>query len=186
MSLLKYTTSVTAVQASIKIVKIFLNQCMHFEDFSIKSTWSFFATSHGKSPCDGLGGTIKHLTARASLQRTSSNQIMTARQVVKFCQDEILGITTIFIPTEAAEQRRNLMKARYSYTRTIPGTRSFHYFLPVDNNTIKAKRIAEDEEFALTFQFKKETRNERKIDVNISNYIACTYDSSAWIGVVLP
>ena len=28
-----------------------------------------FATSHGKGPCDGIGGTVKRLATRASLQR---------------------------------------------------------------------------------------------------------------------
>ena len=33
--------------------------------------WHLFATSHGKSPCDGIGGTVKSSLARASLQNTS-------------------------------------------------------------------------------------------------------------------
>ena len=120
-----------------KNCKNLLNQCLHYEDFSIKSTWSFFATSHGKSPCDGLGGTIKRLTARASLQRTSTDQITTTEDMVKFCQEEIAGITTIFIPTEIVKQRREIMKDRYKIARTIPGTRSFHFFLPIDKFTIR-------------------------------------------------
>ena len=51
-----------------KNCKNMLNQTYHFKDFGIKATWSFFATSHGKSPCDGIGGTIIKLTARKSLQ----------------------------------------------------------------------------------------------------------------------
>ena len=41
-----------------------LNQTYHFKGFGIKATWSFFATDHGKSPWNGIGGTIKRLTAR--------------------------------------------------------------------------------------------------------------------------
>ena len=40
----------------------------------------FFPTSHGKGPCDGMGGTAKRLAAKASLQWPYSEQIMTARQ----------------------------------------------------------------------------------------------------------
>ena len=39
--------------------KNFLNLCRHLEDFQIKAKWCFFATSHGKSPCDGIGRTLK-------------------------------------------------------------------------------------------------------------------------------
>jgi hypothetical protein len=58
-----------------KNYKNFINICLHEKDFDVKCIWSFFATSHGKSPWDGLGGTLKCLTARASLQRTLSNQL---------------------------------------------------------------------------------------------------------------
>ena len=37
-------------------------------DFGVKAEWHFSATSHGK----GLGGTVKQLTARASLQRKTN------------------------------------------------------------------------------------------------------------------
>ena len=53
---------------------------------------NFFATSHGKSPCDGIGGTVKRLTARASLQRLSQEQILTSDEMFAFCQQEIKWI----------------------------------------------------------------------------------------------
>ena len=37
----------------------FYNLCQVKRLFSINIKWSFFATSHGKSPCDGIGGVIK-------------------------------------------------------------------------------------------------------------------------------
>ena len=44
------------------------------------------ATSHGKSrPCDGVGGTVKRTTTRASLQRPVNNQIMDVHAMFKFC-----------------------------------------------------------------------------------------------------
>lgn len=39
--------------------KTFVNLAFHIHDFKIKAEWHFFATSHGKGPCDGVGGTIK-------------------------------------------------------------------------------------------------------------------------------
>ena len=39
--------------------KNFLNLCSNKEDFSIEAEWIFFATSHGKSPYDGIGGAVK-------------------------------------------------------------------------------------------------------------------------------
>ena len=59
-----------------KNFKNFINLCHHELDHGIKAEWHFFASSHGKSPCDGIGGTTKRLVARASLQATETYQIL--------------------------------------------------------------------------------------------------------------
>ena len=35
------------------------NLCNHKADFDLDANWSFFTTSHGKSPGDGKGRTVK-------------------------------------------------------------------------------------------------------------------------------
>ena len=55
--------------AQYKNQKIFINLCYHHSDFGVQAEWHFYATSHGKGPCDGIGGTVKRLAAKASLQR---------------------------------------------------------------------------------------------------------------------
>ncbi|XP_076820954.1 uncharacterized protein LOC143466202 [Clavelina lepadiformis] len=55
--------------------KNMLNLCHHKCDFNLEACWSFFATSHGKSPCDGVGGTVKRLVKTASLLRPTSDQM---------------------------------------------------------------------------------------------------------------
>ena len=56
------------VASNYKNYKNLVNLCNYKTDFGTDAGWQFFATSHGKGPCDGLGGTIKRLTAKASLQ----------------------------------------------------------------------------------------------------------------------
>ena len=58
-------------------------------DFGIEASWNFSATSHGKSPCDGIGGTVKRVTGRASLQRPKENYILTALQMFEFCSTTV-------------------------------------------------------------------------------------------------
>lgn len=60
--------------------KNFLNLCFHKSDFRVPAEWHFSATFHGKGAWDGLGGTVKRLAARASLQRPYEDQIMTPFQ----------------------------------------------------------------------------------------------------------
>ena len=69
-----------------KNCKHFLNLCHHVSDFGISCEWNFFATSHGKSPCDGIGRTVKRLAAKASLQRPIHNQILSAVKMLEFCR----------------------------------------------------------------------------------------------------
>ena len=52
-----------------------LNLCYCKCDFNNEAWWSFFATSHGKFPCDDVGETVKKAKI-ASLQRPMSGQIM--------------------------------------------------------------------------------------------------------------
>ena len=51
-----------------KNCKIICNLCQHKSDLGINSKCVFFATSHGKQPCDGIGGTVKWLVDNGSLQ----------------------------------------------------------------------------------------------------------------------
>ena len=80
-----------------KNLKIFLNLCLHNSDFGVKREWNFFATSHGTSPCDGIGRSVKRLVTRASLQRPTSNQILIANKMFEFCVQEIKGIDFLLL-----------------------------------------------------------------------------------------
>ena len=75
----------------------FKNLTSHHEDFGMKAKHSFFATSHGKSICDGLGGTVKKILRKANLQLSDENQIKTATAVYDFCEVKIKKINFHFI-----------------------------------------------------------------------------------------
>ena len=69
--------------------KNFINLCHHEADFGVPAEWHFSATSHGKGACDGVGGTVKCLAARASLQRPYDQQIMTPRQLFDWAAENV-------------------------------------------------------------------------------------------------
>ena len=92
----------------------FTNLIHHAAHFEIKAEWHFFATSHGKNACDGVGGTIKRLAARASLQRPVTNQILTSKQLFDFANDEIDGITVYFVDSMLVHQISQFLKPRFS------------------------------------------------------------------------
>ena len=133
-----------------KNFKNFSNLCHHKHDFAIEATWHFFATSHGKSPCDGLGGTVKRLVARASLQAPLDGQIMTPKDMFEWCIENIPGITFHYISTEdvKANEKSFNLEARFGQAKTINGTRSHHCFIPT-GDCLMMKRISADNDHTL-------------------------------------
>ena len=83
--------------AQYKNRKSFFNLCKHQEDFGVEAAWSFFATSHGKSPCDGIGGTVKRSTALESLRCPLENQILDVDSMMSYCKSTILKIQFVKI-----------------------------------------------------------------------------------------
>jgi hypothetical protein len=55
----------------------------------VPAEWHFFATSHGKSACDDVGGTLKKLAAKASLQQPYNVQIMKPHQLYEWAESSI-------------------------------------------------------------------------------------------------
>ena len=50
-----------------KDYKNFMNLCLHKQDFGLDTEWIFFATSHSKSPRDGIDGSVKcHIVKEVS------------------------------------------------------------------------------------------------------------------------
>ena len=83
----------------------------------------FSATSHG---CDGIGGTVKRLAARASLQMPYENQIMTAFQLFQWATENITQIVFTFC---TSLKKHELLLA---------WTRKFHSFSPLSKEVVRA------------------------------------------------
>ena len=62
VSSVKYFSDGCAAQ--FKNFKNLINFCHHSKEFDLSAEWVFFATSHGKSPCDGIGGTVKRVVSQ--------------------------------------------------------------------------------------------------------------------------
>ena len=73
----------------------FINLCHHEEDFGIKiMSYNFFATSHGKSVCDGIGALAKRTARKASLKGVT---ILTSEQMYNYLNDNVAGIRCIHL-----------------------------------------------------------------------------------------
>ena len=66
-----------------------MNLANHKYNFGVEVSWNFFATSHGKNVCDGIGGTVKRVLSKLLLQGHLLNN---AERIMNYCIDKIKGI----------------------------------------------------------------------------------------------
>ena len=80
-----------------------------------------------------LGGTVKRLVTRTSLQQPISNQILTADKMFEFCVEEIKRIDFLSLINQEIGNIRVNMEERYKRADTAlePGlfTNSFQYLI---------------------------------------------------------
>ncbi|CAH0394865.1 unnamed protein product [Bemisia tabaci] len=164
----------------------FLNLLHHFKDFQLEADWSFFATSHGKTECDGVGGTVKRLARKASLQRPYSNPLISAKEVFDFATAEIKNVVSFHVLKSAVDSLRDTLQSRFSIATTVPGTRSFHYFERLSSFKLITKRISADQTTPLVFDYDKNDDTFSKVmeELYENCYVACFYDQDWYFGVV--
>ena len=81
----------------------FINLLHHEMDFGIPAEWHLHATAHGKGSCDGIGGNLKRLAARASLQASSKDPIVTADALYQWAKKNLVENLLFFSPKEERE-----------------------------------------------------------------------------------
>ena len=107
--------------------KNFINLCHHEEDFRILAEWHFSTTAHGKGSCDRIGGIVKRLAARASLQKPYNDQIMTPHQLFDWASCSIPAVHFDYCSSDDYEAEEKKLEERFAKSRTIPGTRKLKF-----------------------------------------------------------
>jgi hypothetical protein len=161
-----------------KNLKNFSNLCHHKEDHGMDAEWNFFATSHGKSACDGIGGTVKRLAARASLQRPLDHQILTPHDLYSWCIENIKNIVFFFIDTSEFTEISKEQEKRFSLAKTIPGTRSFHWFVPLSTMEVQVGYVSGD----VSGTFGSHQAACSVTNLQQGQFVACIYDGQWWLG----
>ena len=66
-----------------------------------------------KNTCDGIGGTVKWLVPRTSLQSPLEGQILSVRQLFDWRMCNIQHITFFFVPAADVDSQRALLDDRF-------------------------------------------------------------------------
>ena len=149
----------------------------------------FFATSHCKSACDGIGGIVKRLVTKASLKRPVHKQILTPMDMSSYCESDVTGIKFFYVSSTTIKENVILLQDRYNAAQTVKGTRQLHRFVPqplgkllVYNTSLQASPPTEciiAKSISLSrVQIEDST-------LQIGSFVACTnYDEKWWLGMV--
>ena len=103
-----------------------------------------------------------------------------------FCNGNISGIVTLLLRKEEMCVIRARLEYRYSQISTVPGTCSFHHFLPPTSGVIAAKHVSSDEKFCITYDVIM-CRNVDNVDISeikVAEFSLVIYDEQFWIGMV--
>ncbi|GBM58429.1 hypothetical protein AVEN_219943-1 [Araneus ventricosus] len=113
-------------------------------------------------------------------------QITTTHELFEFCKVNIANITFQHISKEAVDSTSLILESRLKDTQTLPGTRLFHNFQPIDDlGMIEARRISRDETPALTFNLlKHQTLLVKMKDLYPGCFVGCIYENLWYFGMV--
>jgi hypothetical protein len=104
------------------------NITCHNEGFGVPAEW--YSLRHPmESACYGVGGTLKRLAAKASLQRPYNDQIMTPHQLYEWAQSSILNLNFYFVTENEYREEEGLLSSRFATAETVRGTQQLHAFM---------------------------------------------------------
>ena len=70
----------------------------------------------------------------------------------EFWVEEVKGIDFLFLKNQENGNIRVNMEERYKRADTVPGTRSFHQFIPISDSVIGAKYVSDNQHYAILCQ----------------------------------
>ena len=128
---------------------------------------------------DGVGGTVKRLAARASLQ---SHEITTPHQLYEWVQANITAIVFQYCSQDDYARMEIFLKDRFEKSCTITGTQTLHCFIPLSRSPVQTKAFS----FSQASKEEKVCTDREQLSLReISSYVVCAYDNQWWVAYTL-
>ena len=120
----------------------FINLLHDEMDFGIPAECHFHATAHGKDPCDGIGGNLIRLVARASVQTSSKDPNLTADALNEWTKKNLVETSVFFSPEENHAITAQELKNRFASANTVLETQKYHSFVPSAELTLMLRKYS--------------------------------------------
>ena len=145
----------------------------------------FFCHQPTKSPCDGVGGTVKCKLTNTSFTAPVDSPILSSQATYDYCSTYISEIT-FFLSSADIEVSCQMLKNRYSKGKTAQDTRGYHCFCPVSSTTIAFTHLSNDSKYTGTHSFyDRSIATYHFTDLHFSSYVACVYEHNWWVGQII-
>lgn len=179
-----------------KNLKNFQNLCYHETDFGLQAEWNFFATSHGKGPCDGVGGVVKRQATRFSkqLMKSGKDRLLTAEQLYKYADENLNGIHMFYVSTENVEKYTEKLEERYLSAPKVCGSRNNHLFIPEGTKTLQVYRLSEISGLESVFAGyvvkakgaeATDNTDTANVDIQVGMYSGVLYEGGFYVGIIM-
>ena len=130
----KYFTDGCAQQ--FKNVYTLSSLCHSYEDFEFTAEHHFMGTSHGKGSHDGIGGSIKRRVRDRVL--SENLKITTAEEFFETAKDIATATEILLVLKSTIESSKAFLTKRWENVQSMPGMRSCHSFIPLNELEIQA------------------------------------------------
>lgn len=166
-----------------KNFKHFTNIRFHLSDFGLVAVHHFFASCHGKGPCDGIGGTTKAMIRKASF---AGELLQTAQEVYQFAKRRINSIIALWISDEEIEEivASKKLQERYESSQKMPKIRPIHRVQATPEGRLQLFELSTDEAPAYTVELTCE-RNKICNDFDAGDFVSAIYDGVWYYGKVI-
>ena len=107
---------------------------------------------------------------------------MTPFQLYQWASSNIPGISFDYSSVEEYESEKRSLETRFENSRTIPGTRRLHCFIPWSRDTLLTKRYSTSH----SSQVQKVSKSSTDLEMEeVTGYVTCNYGSQWWVAQVL-
>ena len=107
---------------------------------------------------------------------------MTPMHLYEWAHDNLQGIVFEYCNSVEYSEVKDQLETRFENSRTIPGTRTFHSFVPVSTDTVEVRPFSR----SLTYTLQKDTKLDSEIEVkSTTGYVTCAYNDEWWLAYVL-
>ena len=142
---------------------------------------AFFPASNGKGPCHVVGGLLKRMATKASLQRLYQHQIQAPHQLCEFAKQHVPSLNVEYFTIRDWESKGKLLESSFAKVQTVPETRQLHCFHPVSLFKVKVSQ------FSKSTQTRQETVTDKEHVISFEDvncYVTVQYDGWWWLGIV--